>query len=853
VVVKLCVEPDLVHVDGANTMHFFDSAPIPSYNLNGKGMKKRGADKSLRARRSDGPDRIRLRMEIRGVVQGVGFRPFVYRTACTYLLAGKVYNHSCGVTIWVEGPRETVERFHTDLLVTAPPGARIDSVETEEEAPVGEQGFRIVSSRETGDRAEVIPPELATCADCLREMFDPDDRRYGYPFINCTNCGPRFTIVKGIPYDRSATTMAEFAMCADCEREYGDPANRRFHAEPNACPKCGPQVWLEGGKGNRLAEKSDAIDAAVEALKEGLTVAVKGLGGFHLACDAHDADAVRALRERKQRHHKPFAVMVPDIEFLGKECYLSGYDRDLLESPERPIVLLRRRDECALVGEIAPGLEEAGVMLPYSPLHHLLLRRFGRALVMTSGNISEEPIAYRNSECPERLAPLADRFLLHNREIHMRCDDSVARTDSDGPMILRRSRGYVPGTIALPWESEVEILACGAHLKNTFCLVREDRALLSHHIGDLENLEAFRSYEEGIAHFEGLFEVSPKVIVYDLHPEYFSTQYAQRRTAHARLGVQHHHAHLAACLAENGSAGPAIGVCFDGTGHGEDGKIWGGEFLVGNLDGYLRVAHPEYMPLPGGDAAIQHPWQTALGYLWKTYGSGWRRHLPPGVSWPEEGCRTVEAMLAKGINVHETSSMGRLFDAVACLALGIQDITYEGEAAILLEMAARRYMQETKLTRWHSDEKVYPFRSDDGDPLHISVAFLIRAVVDHLRTGVDPAKVAYRFHRSIVVLVREVCRRIRERMGVDEVALSGGTFQNCILLEQCRDELRSRGFRVHTHHVVPPNDGGIAFGQAAIAAYRFGRKDSEHVSGCTCESFRDERLPSRGGYTRGKA
>ena len=663
---------------------------------------------------------------------------------------------------------------------------------TVEPAPVtGATGFAIVASPVAGEPSAAVSADTATCAECLEELFDPADRRYRYPFVNCTNCGPRFTIVRGVPYDRPLTTMAGFAMCAACAAEYEDPGNRRFHAQPNACRACGPRARLVG------SDADDAVAAAAEALQDGAILAIKGLGGYHLACRADDEPAVAALRARKHREDKPFALMAPTVTAARALVELGATDEALLVARERPIVLARRRAEARVAGAVAPRAPELGVMLPYSPLHHLLLADVGVPLVLTSGNVSDEPIAYRDDEAQQRLADIADGFLVHDRPIQTRTDDSVVRTVGGRPLMLRRSRGYVPGSIRLPVAARRHVLACGAELKSTFCLAKGERAWVGHHIGDLQNFETLRSFTEGIAHFESLFAVTPEVVAHDLHPEYLSTKVALEREGVELVGVQHHHAHLAACLAEHGETGPAAGAVYDGTGYGSDGTVWGGELLTGDLRGFERVGTLHAVRMPGGEAAIRQPWRMAAAYTGDEEVA--RRH-------PDHWAAVV-AMAAKGINSPLTSSAGRLFDAAAAL-LGVRDaINYEGQAAVELEQLADP-----------GEAGVYPAAVEAGAPFTICGTDLLHAVIEDRTGGVPAPVIAARFHRGVARFVEAGCLLMRERYGLDTVALSGGVFQNLLLLHDTVGRLEARGFRVLLHSRVPCNDGGISLGQAVVAA-----------------------------------
>jgi len=732
----------------------------------------------------------RVQVRIRGVVQGVGFRPFVHNLAHRLGLAGYVLNSSAGVVAEVEGAPAALDAFLAGVRREAPPLARIEEMLVSQVAPLGEREFLIRESQASEGDFVLVSPDVATCADCYRDFSDPANRRFGYAFTNCTNCGPRYTIIRDIPYDRPNTTMAGFRMCSACQAEYDDPSDRRFHAQPNACPRCGPQL-------------SAPIAEAQRRLAEGAIVAIRGLGGFHLACDPRNEAAAGLLRTRKRRSDKPFALMARDLAAIDAFCLVSDDDRRALLSPPRPIVILPRRADSGLAEAVAPGNNTVGVMLPYTPLHHLL---FSGApydvLVMTSGNLSEEPIVTSNQEALDRLRPLADWFLLHDRDIYMRADDSVVRTFEGRERILRRSRGYVPRTIDLGTEV-AEILACGAELKNTFCLSKGRYAVLSQHIGDMHNYETLVFFEETLANLKKLFRVEPRAVAYDLHPQYLSTQYALDLPLE-KIGVQHHHAHVASCMAENGLRGKVIGVALDGTGYGTDGKIWGGEFLVAGYDGFERRAHLRYVPLPGGDAAIRQPWRPALSYLADTFGPA--AEFPDLALWrevPESRRKMVRGMLAHGINTVETSSCGRLFDAVASLIGLRQETNFEGQAAIQLETIAAEGVAES-----------YPLAIESGD---VDFRRAIEHIVAEVRAGVPPPVIAARFHNAVAEAVVEVCRRMRVDEKLNRVCLSGGTFQNMRLLARTLAGLRKLEFEVFTHAQVPPNDGGIALGQAAIA------------------------------------
>jgi hydrogenase maturation protein HypF len=770
------------------------------------------------------------KIHVTGVVQGVGFRPFVYNLARSYGLRGWVLNSSAGVEIEAEGDPAALDAFIAALEREKPPLAAIDALIVEEVPPNGYEQFAILHSQSAPGDFVPISPDICICGDCLRELFDPHDRRYRYPFINCTNCGPRFTIVKDIPYDRPLTTMSAFPMCADCQAEYDDPANRRFHAQPNACPRCGPKVEYQAADG--AAEGGEVIRMAQKLLAAGGVVALKGLGGFHLACDASNDDALRTLRERKGRVDKPFAIMAFDTATVELFCFVNDEERALLESRERPILLLRERPDSPVSPLVAPGNGYLGVMLPYTPLHYLLLADGDRpapcsalpALVMTSGNYSEEPIVKDNDEALARLSSLADAFLLHDRDIYARCDDSVVRVRGGqaGLLPIRRSRGYAPFPVRLPFPVE-QILAVGGELKSTFCLTKGDYAFMSQHIGDMENYETLQAFEQAATHFCSLFRVQPRVVAHDMHPEYLSTKWAAGQMAKAGgeaddlvfVPVQHHHAHIAACMAEHGLDGdePVIGVSFDGTGYGPDptlpggAAIWGGEVLVADYTGYRRAAHLAYVPLPGGDAAIRKPYRTALAHLWAA-GVEWDADLPPVAACDEVERGVIRHQLESGFNAVPTSSMGRLFDAVAAIAGLRQAVTYEAQAAIELENLAAEKV---------ADGYRFEIEQAAGCPLVFHPAPVVRAVVADVRGGVPLPVISARFHNAVALLIRDLCLLLREREGLERVALSGGVFQNVTLLEEAERLLADAGFAVLTHRLVPPNDGGIALGQAVIA------------------------------------
>jgi hydrogenase maturation protein HypF len=738
-------------------------------------------------------DRVRRNVRVEGVVQGVGFRPFVYGLANRTGVAGRVGNDVHGVFVEIEGTPAQVDAFLTGLVAQAPPLAAVERVTTSAARPTGFADFTIVASDAAGERHTLVSADSATCDDCLRELFDPDDRRYRYPFINCTNCGPRFTIVRDVPYDRPLTTMAGFTMCPPCAAEYHDPADRRFHAQPTCCPDCGPKLTL--------GDSEHPMEAAADLLRSGKVLAVKGIGGYHLAVLASDEAAAAALRHRKHREDKPFAIMVSTKDEAETLCLLDDTAIALLTSRRRPVVLLERRQDAPVAPSVAPNNRRLGLMLPYSPLHHLLLEEVGAPIVLTSGNISDEPIAYADDDATARLKDIADAFLTHDRAIHIRTDDSVVRPFLGKETVLRRSRGYVPEPVTLHRPVPRPVLACGAELKNTFCLAKDRHAFVSHHIGDLENYETLRSYTEGIEHFRRLFGIEPALVAHDLHPEYLSTKHAKEMTGVELVGVQHHHAHIASCLADNGETGPVIGVAFDGLGYGTDGTIWGGEFLLADLRGFDRLGHLAPVAMPGGTAAIRQPWRMAAAYLDAAYDG-----TPPDLDVMrrnESQWTQVLAVARRGVNSPLTSSAGRLFDAVSAL-LGLRDrINYEGQAAVELEQFA-------------DPGERGAYRADVTDT--IAGVDLVRAVVDDLREGVPTPVIAARFHNGVVDAITRMCLRLRDDTGVTDVALSGGVFQNLLLLRGCVDRLTENSFRVLTHGRVPTNDGGVSLGQAVVAA-----------------------------------
>ncbi|MFN2504242.1 MAG: carbamoyltransferase HypF [Acidimicrobiales bacterium] len=791
----------------------------------------------------------RRRLRVTGTVQGVGFRPFVYRLATDLRLSGHVSNDSLGVLIEVEGPGDRLDEFGRRLVDEAPPLARIASTGSEAVPAAGIPGFTIVDSRVEGAPAVAVSVDVATCDDCLREMHDPDDRRFRYPFINCTNCGPRYTIIQSIPYDRASTTMAVFPMCPDCRREYEDPADRRFHAEPNACPVCGPHLSFLDAEGTVLSEHGTALKQAATFLLDGRILAVKGLGGYHLACDATDEVAVAELRRRKARDDKPFAIMVTGLERARALCHLTPATDEALASLRRPIVLAPRRADAPVAQGVAPKLPELGLMLPYTPLHHLLLAMVGRPLVMTSGNLSDEPIAHDDTDALARLGPMVDGILTHDRAIHIRCDDSVLRAASPlpagapatplghgagpassgawGPLpharpslptgaspasaplqMVRRSRGYAPEPVRLPRPTGRHILAVGAELKNTVTVAKGQNLIASHHIGDLEHLAAYRSFLQAVDHLCHLTGVTPEVVAHDLHPEYLSTKFAVDLDLPA-LSVQHHHAHIASCLVDHGRGPdePVLGLAFDGLGMGPDGTIWGGEFLVADLRGYRRVGRLRPVPLVGGNLAIREPWRMALVWAHAALGADEAERYGSQVDerWP------ALIGLAERPDALLTTSAGRLFDAVAAL-LGLRPrVTYEAQAAIELEALA--------VTVPAADAPEYPVAVEQvGDLLQLDPAPLLAGVVAERDRGTDLALIAAGFHAGFGRGAAEMAVRLAAAEGLDTVALSGGVFQNVRLTQVVKQALVAAGLTVLAHHHLPPNDGGVSVGQAAIAA-----------------------------------
>jgi len=764
---------------------------------------------------------VAVRITVNGIVQGVGFRPFVYRLAHAYALAGRVQNTPTGVVIELEGTADNLEAFCSALQSDAPPLAVITGIETVTATPRGVTEFVIEPSVPGGERVALIAPDVCTCDDCLRELFDPADRRYRYPFINCTNCGPRYSIIRDIPYDRANTTMAKFTMCAECRREYEDPLDRRFHAQPDACWVCGPQMKLTDPAG-RCLEVDDPIRAAAERLVDGKIVAVKSLGGFQLAVDATRDDAVIELRRRKQREEKPLAVMVSDIETAEQLCKVSSIERDVLLSPMRPIVVMEARTPSLVAASVAPLRSDIGVMLPYTPMHYLLIRDNFTALVMTSGNLSEEPICIDNQEAVDRLGQIADFFLVHDRPIHLRSDDSVTRANETGSGMIRRARGYAPRPVFVKFDMP-QILACGAELKNAVCLTKGRRAFISQHVGDIQNVDTYRFHVETVTHLRRILDIEPEILAHDLHPDYLCVPGGggipipehERDPGLELVGVQHHHAHIASVMAECGIDGPVIGIALDGTGYGTDGNIWGGEFLIVDFDEFTRVGHFQYVPIPGGDAAARQAWRSAAAYLYAAFGAEHGRNIAheliPDI--PEDTMAAVFTMLERNINCPLSAGCGRLFDAMAALT-GIKTVSsYEGQAP-----------SEFESVMTSAELGPYPYSIDDsGTPFIVSFVPMVQEVVRNIRSKEDVSEISARVHATVADVCTDAADRIRRSTGIDLVAISGGVFQNKFLARVVPEKLTAASFAVYTHSSMPPNDGCICLGQAAVAAHLVNR------------------------------
>ncbi|MDO9547965.1 MAG: carbamoyltransferase HypF [Candidatus Marinimicrobia bacterium] len=753
---------------------------------------------------------------VNGTVQGVGFRPFVYNLAQKFQLNGYVYNDSAGVTIVVQGGSSEIELFETELRQNPPPRSKIlDYRSADISSDANYTDFQIQSSPSEGAKTAAVSPDLDVCDDCRREMFDPENRRYLYPFINCTNCGPRYTIIRDVPYDRPKTTMVDFTMCPDCQAEYDNPGNRRFHAQPNACPVCGPDVEVRNKFSEVLisAYKSEEYENLFkyisQLLSDGRIIAIKGIGGYHLACDAASETAVSTLRTRKYREDKPFAVMFPDLKSIKGICSLNQPERDLLESVAHPIVLLKKNAGYYLANSVAPNNHYLGAMLPYTPLHHLIFHFFKGPLVMTSGNISDEPIAYKDDEAAERLKSIADYFLVHNREIHIRCDDSVIRNFEGNAYPIRRSRGYAPEKLILDWKFDRHVLACGPEQKNTFALAKNNSVYLSQHIGDMENLEVLKSFEEGIKHFRYIFDIQPEIVAYDLHPDYLSTKYAHHYAKENELkeiGIQHHHAHAVSCMVDNKITKPVLSIVLDGTGYGTDGTVWGGELLLAEYHQFKRLGHFRNTRLPGGSAAIKNPWQMGISYLVEVFGNK-LVDIPFLNNLDKNKISMILKMLENRFNSPITSSCGRLFDGVAAIA-GLRNVVnYEGQAAVEFE---QRILDQ--------DDSAYEFRViDNHDALILDWKPMIRQLVNDINEKTSISRISQKFHDGLsrgLTLWAEIARK---NTGLTDIVLSGGVFMNIYLLIRLKKSLEKNGFNVYTHSVVPCNDGGISLGQLVIA------------------------------------
>ena len=750
---------------------------------------------------------IARRIEVEGIVQGVGFRPFVYQLANRHNLKGEVLNTSSGVSIHVEGIDKDIDSFCRELKKNGPPLAQITDVSDYPETVKNHDSFSIAKSRPDASSSVLISPDVSICDDCLKELFNTKDRRFRYPFINCTNCGPRYTIIDDIPYDRPNTSMKHFRMCSKCQAEYDDPGNRRFHAQPNACHDCGPYLTLYDNN-RKMIDGKNPVETTAGLLKQGYIVAIKGLGGFHLAADAENDKAVYTLRKRKLREEKPFAIMSFDIEKIKRFAVIEPGEEALISSYRRPIVLLKKKEPNRLSREVSPKNKYFGTMLPYTPLHYLLMQHDFTALVMTSGNRSEEPISIDNEDAFNRFSDIADFYLTHNRDIYLRSDDSIVKRTAGETRFIRRSRGYVPAPVFLN-RNVKPVLACGAELKNTVCITRDNKAFLSQHIGDLENLSTLEFFELTIRHMKRILDVNPEIVACDLHPDYLSTKYALALPDVNVLQVQHHHAHIAGCMAENMIDGPVIGLSFDGTGYGADGKIWGGEILVAEKSRYKRAAHISYIPMPGSAAAIKEPWRMAASYLYDAFGEEmWGLDLPFLKATSEDKIRFIIDMISKKINSPETSSLGRLFDGISAI-IGIRNrVCFEGQAAMELEMMSDENTEETYDYEWISEDNIFK----------ILTAPIIKGVVSDVQNGVHPSIIGGKFHNTVMSLFTELCKIMRRETGIEKVALSGGAFQNSILLSGLTTSLGKNKFEVFTHKLVPANDGGISLGQAVVAA-----------------------------------
>jgi hydrogenase maturation protein HypF len=749
---------------------------------------------------------IAQRIYVNGIVQGVGFRPFVFQLAGKYGLKGEVANTSSGVSIHIEGSGAKVASFADDLAANPPPLAYVVDITRQLETVKSFAEFSIVKSQGESEISTLISPDVSICDDCRTELFDAGDRRYHYPFINCTNCGPRYTIIDDIPYDRPKTSMRHFKMCAACQAEYDDPVNRRFHAQPNACAECGPRVALFDNLKNEI-HSEDCILETARLLKEGYVLAIKGLGGYHLAVDATNSEAVNRLRSRKIREEKPLAIMSYDLAAVQRYAVVRDSEEKMLSSIQRPIVLLKKKPNNLICEDVAPRNKYFGVMLPYTPLHYLLLQHDFTALVMTSGNLSEEPIAIGNDEAFSRLAEIADYFLIHDRDIYLRSDDSIVRHTAGARRFVRRSRGFVPIPVFLQ-NTVPQILACGAALKNTVCLTKQDRAFLSQHIGDLENLATYDFLKLTVDHLKRILDIRPEIIACDLHPDYMSSRYAREQAQLTRIEVQHHHAHIVSCMAERKLDGAVIGLAFDGTGYGTDGNIWGGEILIAEAHEFKRVGHLAYTPMPGSAAAVKEPWRMAISYLQNAYGPDLKDlDLPFLRQFAKEDLAVISDMITKKINSPLTSSLGRFFDGVAAIC-GIRSrVNFEGQAAMELEMRSAESAGPCYAREWDKDGAI-----------RIHTAPIIRGVVADIQNRVPTAEIGAKFHRTLICLFSDLCDDIRRDSGLNRVVLSGGCFQNATLLDGMMGSLREKKFDVYTHEQVPANDGGISLGQAVVAA-----------------------------------
>jgi len=749
-------------------------------------------------------DPIARKLQIKGIVQGVGFRPFIYLHAHKYDLKGAVANTAAGVSVYIEGAPQNIQGFCDSLEKQSPPLAHITDITVSSESIRNHLDFTITKSQGNGSRTTLISPDVAVCDDCRTELADPHDRRYQYPFINCTNCGPRYTIIKDVPYDRPSTCMHKFTLCHVCQAEYDNPNNRRFHAQPNACPTCGPKVSLYDNQRNLIAD-INAIEETTRLLKQGALIAIKGLGGFHLAADATDNNAVLRLRRRKQRDAKPFAVMAGSVDRIRRFAQVSPAEETVLSSYQRPIVLLNKKKNHNIAAAVAPHNRYLGVMLPYTPLHYLLFNYDFEALVMTSGNLGGMPICIANDSAFKMLSDIADYFLIHNRDICLHCDDSVVKYTRGSVRFFRRARGYAPMPIFLRCDT-LPILACGGELKNTVCLTKGDHAFLSQHIGDLKNHETYTGFQQTIRHLQKILDLKPEIVACDLHPDYLSTRYAHEQNV-TTIAIQHHHAHIISCLAENRAQGPVIGLALDGTGYGSDGAAWGGEVLLADMARFERMAFLAYTALPGSNAAIKAPWRMAVSYLYAAFGKNFQNlNLPLFEQIGEQKIRFIVDMIDKKINSPLTSSLGRLFDGIAAIIGLCNHISFEGQAAMNLEMIAADRV-----------ERSYNYELDSRETCLILWQPLIRGIVQDMHSGVSTAIISAKFHATVTKMFCEVCETVRKKSGVNQVALSGGVFQNTLLLTGMMRQLQKKGFQVFTHSITPCNDGGLSLGQALIA------------------------------------